>query len=131
VELLRYGHFREELTHLPYLVRNSAVVLAELRRGASERRERTWIDELESNHRVFFPGLLEWRRSGELLAKLRTRKGYDSRKLRDLHFDTLIALTARAIGASVITCDGDDFGEIRRLSPFDLVVWQRSRAASD
>lgn len=79
---------------------------------------------------MFSPGLAEWRRSGELLAKLRTKKGYDPRKLRDLHFDTLIALTARAIGATVITCDGDDFAEIGRLTRFEFVVWQRPKVPS-
>jgi predicted nucleic acid-binding protein len=128
VELFRYGHFRDELAELPYLVRSSAVVLAELRRGASLPRERKWIDELEANHRVFFPGLTEWRKSGEILAKLRVKKHYDARKLRDLHFDTLTALVARAVGATVITCDGDDFENIRGFAPFDLVVWRPPRA---
>lgn len=130
VDLLRYGHFREELSELPYLVRNSAVVLAELRRGAAMPRERKWIDELEANHRVFFPGLAEWRKSGEILAKLRIARGYEARKLRDLHFDALTALTARAVGATVITCDGDDFEDIRRYERFDLVVWRRPTRSS-
>ena len=74
---------------------------------------------------MFFPGLAEWRRSGEILATLRETTRYEARKLRDLHFDTLIALSARATGATVITCDGDDFDAIRRRQPFALVVWRR------
>jgi predicted nucleic acid-binding protein len=124
IELFRYGHFRERLGRLPYLLRNCAVVLSELRRGAVGRREGRWIDELESNARVFSPGVREWRRSGEILAALREKKGYEARKLRDLHFDTLTALTARATGATVITCDGDDFAEIRRFETFELEVWR-------
>lgn len=124
VELIRHGRFKDELLALPQLIRNSAVVLSELRRGATLPRERRWIDELEAQHQVFFPGIWEWRRSGELLERLRRKRGYDARKLRKLHFDALIALTARAVGALVITCNGDDFEELRGEEPFDLIVWR-------
>jgi predicted nucleic acid-binding protein len=124
VELIRHGRFKDELLALPNLIRNSAVVLSELRRGATLPRERRWIDELEAQHQVFFPGVWEWRRSGELLERLRRKRGYDARRLRELHFDALIALTARAVGAQVITCNGDDFEELRGEEPFDLVVWR-------
>lgn len=123
IELVRHGRFQNELIALPNLVRNSAVVLSELRRGATLPRERRWIDELEAQHQVFFPGTWEWRRSGEVLERLRRKRGYDAKKLRDLHFDALIALTARAIGAMVVTCNGDDFEAIRREERFELVVW--------
>jgi predicted nucleic acid-binding protein len=123
VELLRNGRFAHDLVALPQLVRSSAVVLSELRRGATLVRERRWIDELERNHPVFFPGLWEWRRAGEMLERVRRRHGYDRQKLRDLHFDALIALTARAVGAVVITCNRDDFETLRNEEPFDLVVW--------
>lgn len=123
VELVRYGRFVQELTTLPYLVRNSAVVLSELRRGARLLKERRWIDELEANHPVFFPGLWEWRRSGELLERLRRGRSYEANKLRDLHFDALIALTARAIGAVVVTCNQKDFEVLRKEESFDLLVW--------
>ena len=123
VELLRTGRFEQELLALPQLVRSSAVVLSELRRGATLARERRFIDELERGHPVFFPGLWEWRRSGEMLERLRRTRGYDAQKLRDLHFDALIALTARAVGATLITCNGDDFETLRKEEAFELVVW--------
>ena len=124
IELIRRGRFQDELIALPNLVRNSAVVLSELRRGATLPRERRWIDELEAQHQVFFPGTWEWRRSGEILERLRRKRGYDPKKLRDLHFDALIALTARAIGALVVTCNGADFETIRGEERFELVVWR-------
>jgi predicted nucleic acid-binding protein len=124
VELIRHGRFRDELIALPLLVRNSAVVLSELRRGATLPRERRFIDELEENHPVFFPGQTEWRRSGELLAKLRSQRGFDAPKLRDLHFDALIALTARAVGATLITCNRRDFELLRAHERFELTVWE-------
>lgn len=86
-------------------------------------RERRWIDELEKNHPVFFPGLAQWHRAGEMLQRLRRARGYEGRKLRDLHFDALIALTARAVGAVVVTCNRQDFEALREEEPFDLLVW--------
>lgn len=123
VELLRHGHFERELLALPRLVRNSAVVLAELRRGAGSPRERRWLDELESNHPVFFPGQAEWRRSGEILEQARRSRGFEAKKLRDLHFDALIALTARAVGALLVTCNRGDFELLREYERFELEVW--------
>ena len=123
VELLRHGRFEAELIALPLLVRNSAVVLSELRRGALLPRERRWIDDLEGNHPVFFPGQREWRRSGEILQRLRKTQGFDRHKLRELHFDALIALTARAVGATLVTCNRDDFELLRRQERFELLVF--------
>jgi predicted nucleic acid-binding protein len=123
VELLRHGRFQDELIALPHLVRSSAVVLSELRRGATLPRERRWIDELEANHPVFFPGLWEWRRAGQVLQRLHKTRHYDARKLRDLHFDALIALTARAVGAVLVTCNREDFEVLRTQERFDLLVW--------
>ena len=122
VELLRYGRFEEELIRLPLLVRNSAVVLAELRRGALLARERRWIDDLEVSHPVFFPGQREWRRSGEILQRVRKTRGFDGHKLRELHFDALIALTARAVGATLVTCNRRDFELLSRHERFELLV---------
>lgn len=126
VELARHGHFRDELIALPHLVRNSAVVLSELRRGATLPRERRWIDELEAQHQVFFPGLREWHRSGEILQRLRHKHGFDTKKLRDLHFDALIALTARAVGAVLVTCNAGDFEMLREEEHFEMLLWNAS-----
>jgi predicted nucleic acid-binding protein len=129
VELFQYGRFADELVALPYLVRHSAVVLSELRRGATLPKERRWIDELERHGSTFFPGVWEWRRAGEILERLRRKHGEGARKLRDLHFDALIALTARAAGAVLITCNGDDFEALAREEPFQLVVWSNERGS--
>jgi predicted nucleic acid-binding protein len=123
IELFRHGRFRERLEQTPYLVRHCAVVLSELRRGAAGRKEARFINELEESARVYSPGVREWKRSGEILAKLRERHGFDAKRIRELHFDALIALTARAVGAVVITCNGDDFRLIREHEAFELEVW--------
>jgi predicted nucleic acid-binding protein len=44
-------------------------------------------------------------------------------RLRDLHFDVLIALTARSHGAGVITSNRADFELIRDYRKFQLEIW--------
>jgi hypothetical protein len=46
VDNFRSGRFEAELLSLPFLVRVSAVVVAELARGARSRRERRFVDQL-------------------------------------------------------------------------------------
>jgi predicted nucleic acid-binding protein len=43
--------------------------------------------------------------------------------LRELAFDVLIALSARDIGATLITCNREDFAEIRKHKPFKVMYW--------
>jgi predicted nucleic acid-binding protein len=54
---------------------------------------------------------------------MRERHGFEPPKLRDLHFDVLIALTARAHGARLITSNRADFELIRKYRDFALEVW--------
>jgi predicted nucleic acid-binding protein len=50
-------------------------------------------------------------------------KGFTPDKLRDLHFDVLIALTARSHGARLITSNRADFEIINRYRRFQLEIW--------
>jgi predicted nucleic acid-binding protein len=50
-------------------------------------------------------------------------KGFSPEKLRDLHFDVLIALTARNYGATVITSNKADFELIAHYKEFHLEIW--------
>ena len=49
--------------------------------------------------------------------------GFEQGKLRDLHFDVLIALTARSYGAKLITSNRADFELIREYRDFELEGW--------
>jgi predicted nucleic acid-binding protein len=64
---------------------------------------------LEKNHPVWVPTKQNWLDSGELLGRMREDRGFTPEKLRDLHFDVLIALTARFHGARLITSNRVDF----------------------
>jgi predicted nucleic acid-binding protein len=105
------------------LLRNSSVVLAELWRGAATPADREFLRALGKNHPVLTPTEGNWLESGQILARMRADHGYTSYKLRDLHFDVLIALTARSHGARLITSNRADFEVIQRHCKFQLEIW--------
>lgn len=123
VDHLRTGCHEGRFRSTVGLVRSSSVVLAELWRGASSRKEREFLHEMERNHPILTPTESNWLESGRLLARIRTETGMDSSKLRALHFDVLIALTARAHGARLVTSNRDDFQMIHRYRSFQLEIW--------
>ena len=65
-----------------------------------------------------------WLDSGDIVARIATAKGYEKRKIQELSFDVLIALTAHSLGATVITLNTEDFEDIRRYRRFRLVSWE-------
>jgi predicted nucleic acid-binding protein len=123
IDNLRSGRFKQEILDLKFVVRCSAVVLAELSRGARSRPMKRFVDDLTKNLRIIAPNEREWIQSGRIVNRIATAKGYDIHKTRELHFDVLIALTARRIGAYLITCNGDDFTAVREYLDFNLVCW--------
>jgi predicted nucleic acid-binding protein len=98
-------------------------MLAELWRGATTPVDRQVIQELEERHPILTPTEKNWLESGRILAKIFADKGYEPEKLRDLHFDVLISLTARSHGAKLITSNRADFELIREYREFELEVW--------
>lgn len=123
IDNLRFGRFEKELLELKFVVRCSAVVLAELWRGARSREVIGFVDYLTRNFRIVAPNEREWVESGKIVGRIARAKGYDIHKTREIHFDVLIAMTARKIGAHLITCDADDFSAIREAMNFNLVCW--------
>lgn len=106
-------------------VRMSSVVLAELWRGARERAEKKFLRALENNRRLFLtPTETNWLESGRVLGQIYADRGFGPDKLRDLHFDVLIALTARSCGARLVTSDKADFEMIRSYRKFELEIWE-------
>ena len=123
VNHLRTGCHQERIESLNGLIRTSAVVLAELWRGATKPAERTFLKELEKNHPILTPTEKNWLESGQILARIRANKGFSAEKLRDLHFDVLIALTARSHGARLITSNRADFEIVRGYREFQHEIW--------
>jgi predicted nucleic acid-binding protein len=123
IENFRTGRFTLALLRSPWIVRCSAVVLHELRRGARTPVELRFVGDLARKVRTLTPTESHWLESAEVLSRLRQTKGYPAGKLRDLAFDTLIALSARDSGATLVTCNREDFIEIGKYVAFRAIFW--------
>ncbi len=123
IEELRTARHQERIQSISGLIRTSAVVLAELWRGATKAAEREFLRTLAGNHPILTPTEKNWLESGEILGKIHAARGFTPHKLRDLHFDVLIALTARSHGARLITTNRVDFETIHHYKKFQLELW--------
>ena len=123
IEVFRTGRFTLELLRSPWIIRCSSVVLHELRRGARTTLELRFVDGLVRKVRIITPAERHWLESAEILSAMARKRGYGPNRLRQLAFDALIALSARDIGATLITRDREDFEEIRRHKPFRVLYW--------
>jgi predicted nucleic acid-binding protein len=123
VDEARTGRHCKRIESVNGLVRTSSVVLAELLRGVGGPAERRFLRSLARNHPILTPTQKNWLESGEILANIRADHGFEPRKLRELHFDVLIALTARSHGARLITTNQSDFELIGDYREIKLEVW--------
>jgi predicted nucleic acid-binding protein len=123
VDQLRTNRHWRQIETLSGLIRNSAVVMAELWRGVVTPADREALLALGRNHPTLIPTEKNWFESGEILAKIRADRGFAPDKLRDLHFDVLIALTARSHGARLITSNRADFEMINSYRKIQLEIW--------
>lgn len=99
-----------DLVRRTFVVRHSAVVLSELRRGARTREAQKLVDAL---HRLattqWEPTAEEWWEAGRLIREIGDARGWGSDKRRDFQNDALIALTARRHGTTIVTANWRDF----------------------
>jgi len=112
------GLYQETLENLrrAYIIRHSAVVLSELRRGARGRdAERLIADLYELAMIRWEPSVAEWWEAGRLVRNIGDSEGWDINKHRDFQNDALIALTARSHGATVVTANSSDFELLRSV----------------
>ena len=106
------GLYQAELSAIRqgHVIRHSSVVLSELRRGA---RTKTALRLVESLHRLatvrWGPSAADWWEAGRLIRVIGDEHGWDAVKRREFQNDTLIALTARQHGATVVTANVADF----------------------
>jgi len=104
----------------------SAVVLMELRAGASSTKDRRVVQQVEAKfagaRRILVPSGRVYAEAGDVLRQLRVRRGFSLGGRRSIVNDVLIALSARSIGATVATQNERDYTAIRAVTPFQLVV---------
>ena len=109
-----YQEFLETLRQA-YIIRHSAVVLSELRRGARTQDAERLVMMLYRLARICWePTASDWWEAGRLIQKIGDAEGWDRNKRRDFQNDALIALTARRHGATVVTADLSDFNLLAR-----------------
>jgi predicted nucleic acid-binding protein len=100
----------------------SAVVLHELLVGAQDvklrhRIQSDYAERFLVRRRLLAPSNAVWERAAAADTKLRQEKQYAERLiLRGFANDLLIALTAREIGATVLTANSDDFDLIASVT---------------
>jgi predicted nucleic acid-binding protein len=123
IDDLRTGRHQQRIQSILGLLRTSAVVLAELWRGATKAAEHDFLRALAKNHPILTPTERDWLESGQILGKIHRDHGFPPAKLRDLHFAVLIALTARSHGARLITLNRADFEMINHYRKVQLEVW--------
>jgi predicted nucleic acid-binding protein len=124
IDNFRTGRFTFRLLQSSFIVRCSSVVLHELLRGARTALERKFVMELGKRCQVLTPTEQHWSHAADILSRIRRGEHYEASKIRELAFDVLIALSARSIGASVITSNRHDFQTIQRYLPFHLICWE-------
>ena len=102
-------------TQQTFIVRHSAVVLSELRRGAGTRLAEALVDSL---HRLaaerWAPTENDWWEAGRLVRRIGDSRGWEVAKRREFQNDALIALTARRHGATIVTANRSDFEPLAR-----------------
>lgn len=104
----------------------SAVVLMELRAGAGSGADRRLVHRLETAFeragRILSPSKGLFAEAGDTLRKLRIEAGYNVGGSHSIANDVLIALSARSIGATVVTQNERDYRAIERIRSFRLAV---------
>ncbi len=97
----------------------SSIVIEEMYAGAWDTRTERLLDKLyntfEGVGRLVTPLPFEWQRAGKILAKIGRKYGVTQQALARLTHDLLIALSARRIGAIILTANLKDF---KRLQEF-------------
>ena len=110
------GLYQESLESLrrAYIIRHSAVVLSELRRGARGREAERLVADLYDLATIRWePSVADWWEAGRLVRNIGDKEDWDRNKCRDFQNDALIALTARRHGATVVTANSSDFELLR------------------
>jgi predicted nucleic acid-binding protein len=87
------------------------------------RQEQSAPERLARSHQILTPTENNWLESGRLLSKIHADPRFGLERLRDLHVDLLIALTARSGGGRLVTSNRADFALIASYRKLHLEIW--------
>ncbi len=126
IDWLNAGRHEEVLFQRDAVKYLSAVVMLELYAGAFSPRDRRLVRSMVAAFnradRLLVPSGVVYEDAGHVLRALRQSRGYQVARSRSIVNDVLIALSARSIGATVITNNARDFAAIRGVRPFKLTI---------
>lgn len=104
----------------------SAVVAYELSVNAQDRRTRRLVQAftgpMERTGRVISPTFADWSEAAAIISSIEEKDRSWRSKLPALLNDILIALSARRIGALLVTYNREDFRLIQRHKDFSLRI---------
>ncbi len=101
--------------HGGFVIRQSAVVLSELRRGARTQPARRTVETLFRHAaEIWEPTPGDWWQAGKLVRDVGDEQMWETNKRREFQNDVLLALTVRRKGALLVTSNRDDFEFIER-----------------
>jgi predicted nucleic acid-binding protein len=101
--------------HAAFVVRLSAVVLSELRRGARTPQARRTVESLFRHAvAIWEPTSADWWEAGKLVRDVGDQHSWDTNKRREFQNDALLALTARNKGALLVTSNRSGFEKLER-----------------
>jgi predicted nucleic acid-binding protein len=106
-----------------FVVRQSSVVLSELRRGARTAAAKRLVDGLRRLAPIIWtPASDDWWEAARLIRTIGDAQDWETNKRREFQNDALIALGARRYGATVVTTNRGDFRLLQRKLRFDLLT---------
>lgn len=104
----------------------SAVVIEELYAGAFDKVSIKLLDRMYKTFETvgwfIVPDSSDWQRAGKIIAKLGKKYGFEDIFLTRITNDVLISLSARRIGAIVVTSNIKDFLKINEF--VDIKVYK-------
>ena len=130
IELLRTGQYHDIIAEIytretPNIY-FSSVVAQELLSGVISEIGRKNVEAVvtpfEKTGRIVTPGYAVWKETGNILSKLRAERPQLKSKLSQMINDTLIAMSAKSIGATVVTLNSSDFEAIKSVRNFSYIT---------
>jgi predicted nucleic acid-binding protein len=121
-----HGLYQDKLAEVrrAFVIRHSAVVLSELRRGARTRVAERSVHQLyDLAQSVWEPTPRDWWEAGQIIRSVGDAHDWDRSKRRDFQNDALIALTARGHGATVVTANRGDFEILGKRLGVPMVIF--------
>jgi predicted nucleic acid-binding protein len=126
IDWFNAGRHEEVLFQRDAVKHLSAVVLMELRAGAFSARDRRLVQSVEAAFaragRILLPSRAVFVEAGDVLRGLQAKQGFRLQSNYSIVNDVLIALSARSIGATVVTQNERHYQAINTVRPFSLVV---------